>query len=176
MQGNALYAVPETCNCNAEFCMYKLGEESICRGKQAFLQHRFSLTELGVGLGLPFLSCVSNLVAEATHPSTPQLTFTCTISSLYRCHRSMVTQSVGVLQRILLAMIQVYRYRYLSSLTLLMQGPTFAELLQPFPRVEAWLARVADSAEPHWTNATAILRKVVLRGRDAKLKRGQSKL
>lgn len=56
------------------------------------------------------------------------------------------------------------------------QGPTYAELFEPFPKVQQWLSRVAAAAEPHWSDATTLLRKVAQRAREAKLKETQSKL
>ena len=56
------------------------------------------------------------------------------------------------------------------------QGPTCAELFGPFPKVQEWLARVAAATEPHWSDATALLRKVAERARDAKRKEVRSKL
>ena len=57
-----------------------------------------------------------------------------------------------------------------------MQGPTYAELFEPFPKVWQWLSRVAAATEPHWSDATTLLRKVAQQAREAKLKEMQSKL
>lgn len=48
------------------------------------------------------------------------------------------------------------------------EGPDMAELLEPHPRLRAWLARVAAACGPHYEQAHTMLRKV--RGRLVQLK------
>ena len=57
-----------------------------------------------------------------------------------------------------------------------MQGPTMQELLAPFPKVQKWLAAVAETTEPEWSKASSFLNKVAQRGRERKSKAQQSKL
>lgn len=58
----------------------------------------------------------------------------------------------------------------------MLQLPTFEELLEPFPKVRAWMNRVAETTEPHWTAVTAVLQKVVKRGRERRQQIISSKL
>lgn len=57
-----------------------------------------------------------------------------------------------------------------------MQGPTMQELMAPFPKVQKWLARVAETTEPEWSKANSFLDKVAQRGRERKAKLQKSKL
>ena len=57
-----------------------------------------------------------------------------------------------------------------------MQGPTFDELLQPFPSVQKWMSRVAEGTNPRWGEAGAVLYKVAQRGKERKAKASQSKV
>lgn len=41
-----------------------------------------------------------------------------------------------------------------------LQGPSFDELLAPYPRIKPWLARVSNACAPHYEEAHAVLRKV----------------
>lgn len=56
------------------------------------------------------------------------------------------------------------------------QGPGMRELLEPFPKVQRWMADVRKATHPHHENVTAFLHKVVQRGKERKLKASQSKL
>ena len=50
------------------------------------------------------------------------------------------------------------------------------ELLEPFPKVQQWMARVAESTNPHWQTVSAFLHKVAKRGKERKTAASQSKL
>ncbi|KAL3162187.1 Glutathione S-transferase theta-1 [Trebouxia sp. C0010 RCD-2024] len=56
------------------------------------------------------------------------------------------------------------------------QLPMFGNLLEPFPKVRAWMIRVAETTEPHWTAVTATLQKVVKHGRERRQQMLISKL
>ena len=57
-----------------------------------------------------------------------------------------------------------------------LQLPTFQELLEPFPKVQGWMSRVAETTSPHWTALTAPLQKVAKRGRDKRQQAAASSL
>ena len=47
-----------------------------------------------------------------------------------------------------------------------LQLPTYKELLQPFPKVQSWMTRVAYTTSPHWTAVTAAFQEVADHGRE----------
>ena len=73
--------------------------------------------------------------------------------------------------------IAIYvKVTWTTDIHIMLQGPTIAELLDPFPRVQSWMTRVAKSTDPHWKTVSAILHKVALRGKDRKSKAAPPKL
>ena len=63
-----------------------------------------------------------------------------------------------------------------SRLVLLLQGPSMAELLEPFSKTQKWMTRVAESTDPHWKTVSSFLHKVAQRGTENKQKVSQAKL
>lgn len=72
--------------------------------------------------------------------------------------------------------LKCYATHELKQLTVDVQGPPMQDLLEPFPRVQEWLASVEKATEPEWSRASSFLNKVAQRGRERKAKAQQSKL
>lgn len=56
-----------------------------------------------------------------------------------------------------------------------MQGKSRQELLEPFPRVQEWMSRVADACAPHHHDVSQVLMKAAAAA-ETRQKENQSKL